>query len=183
MASLQAQFLVASPQLADPNFYRSVVLMVEHNTEGALGVILNRPSDRTIAGIGDLIGEEFSERGDLIYIGGPVAGPLLAIHAEEDLADSRVMPDLFVSSRRERIVELIRRGESMFRLFLGYSGWGNGQLDGELQRGGWLTTSASVDEVFSDCNTIWERMARRINLQILASIVDAGDAPRDATLN
>lgn len=183
MASTQAHFLVASPQLGDGNFFRSVVLMVEHNAQGAFGLIVNRRGNDKLASLADLMEVAQPECTDSIYVGGPVPGPLLALHTEEELGDTRILPELFVTSRREQIEGLLRRGDGRRRFFAGYSGWGKGQLDDELRRGGWLLTKATVEDVFSDDDTLWERLTRRINLEILAPVFAADGVPHDPGLN
>src|SRR5688572_1282976 len=80
MASLQGQFLVASPHLSDPNFYKSVVLMVKHDEEGAFGLILNRPTTNTVREIWRAVTEQDLECEQPIYMGGPVSGPLVCLH-------------------------------------------------------------------------------------------------------
>ena len=78
--SLAGHFLVASRYLRDPNFAQSVVLMIHHDQQGAMGVVINRPADKTIREVWEIIGNDPCDRDDLIYIGGPVPGPLVAVH-------------------------------------------------------------------------------------------------------
>ena len=80
MKSLKGHFLVASPHLADANFYRSVVLMIQHDEDGAVGLVLNRPTDNTIAEVWEMISESPCDVQGCVSIGGPVAGPLMALH-------------------------------------------------------------------------------------------------------
>ena len=78
-ASLKGKLLVASPAILDPNFRRTVVLMTEHGDEGAMGLILNRPTENTVAEVWKMIGEEEVECPQPIFFGGPVSGPLVSI--------------------------------------------------------------------------------------------------------
>src|ERR1700752_346769 len=78
--SLAGHFLVASRYLPDPNFVHSVVLMIHHTDEGAMGVVINRPSDKTVREVWDMIGYDPVERDDRIFVGGPVPGPLVCVH-------------------------------------------------------------------------------------------------------
>src|SRR2546429_6526132 len=78
MKSLQGQFLIASPHLADTNFYKGVVLMIKHDDEGAMGLILNRPTENTVTEVWKMVGEEDIECPQPIFFGGPVSGPLVA---------------------------------------------------------------------------------------------------------
>src|ERR1700761_8195715 len=97
MTSLKGHLLVAHPGLLDPNFARSVLLMFEHNKEGAAGVILNRP---TVATVSDISEQVFSERFEWdkpLTLGGPVLGPLMVIHDTASLGDQEVLDGLFTT--------------------------------------------------------------------------------------
>ena len=92
MLSLQGQFLIASPHLDDPNFMRAVVLMIQHDDDGAFGLILNRPFEQQLA---DVLTPEFGNEWNCempVYVGGPVPGPLIAIHNNEEFAEQAVIP-------------------------------------------------------------------------------------------
>src|SRR5205823_13617829 len=101
--SLAGHFLVASRYLRDPNFVHSVVLMIYHDQEGAMGVVINRPSDKTVREVWEIIGNDPCDRDDLIYVGGPVPGPLVAIHSLEAFSDHEVLPGLFCSTNRDAL--------------------------------------------------------------------------------
>jgi putative transcriptional regulator len=184
MPSLQGQFLIASPHLCDSNFLRSVVLLVEHGEEGAFGLVLNRPLDRTVREIWELLEEEPCSCELPIYLGGPVAeGALSALHTDENLADEEVMPGVYFSVGKERLDDLVHEPPWGLRVFNGYSGWGESQLEGELEVGGWLTVPATVDDVFGDVDEVWARISRRINLEILAGSIDPERVPDDPSWN
>lgn len=134
--------LVASPLLLDPNFLHSLVLVVEHDEEGALGIILNRPLPIALAQICQESGLNYAGPDETTaWRGGPVdpqRGIILVcggIPAEDDTVLDFTH---FVSHRKELLEELMTDPGSQFRLFLGYAGWGPGQLDGELEQGAWL---------------------------------------------
>ncbi|WP_243314961.1 YqgE/AlgH family protein [Geothrix paludis] len=133
--------LVASPSLLDPNFLHTVVLVVEHDEEGALGIILNRPLPLALAQVGEEDGLAYEGSEDATaWRGGPVdpqRGILLVqggLPAEED-----TVVDLthFVSHRKDLLESLLADPSARYRLFLGYSGWSPGQLDHELEVGAW----------------------------------------------
>ncbi|MEZ6120604.1 MAG: YqgE/AlgH family protein [Pirellulaceae bacterium] len=128
MKSLRGQLLVASPQLPDPNFYRSVVMILDHDEDGAMGLILNRTCSRTLKDIWPLISNRPCLSNALIGVGGPVEGPLLALHNNPLLDEFQVLPGVFFSQKRESIEQLVTDGKSSIRIFLGYAGWGGGQL-------------------------------------------------------
>src|SRR3954463_3505276 len=136
--SLRGQLLVASPALADPNFARSVVFITEHNDEGAMGIVLDRPSEAPVASVVPQLAEIAG--GEPIYVGGPVhpqAIVLLAEFADPEAAAWIVVADVGLASADVDLDELaaaVRRG----RVYAGYSGWGAGELEGEMEDGSWI---------------------------------------------
>lgn len=181
--SLSGQLLVASRKLRDPNFARTAVLLLEHTDDGALGVVLNRQADRTVREVWEAIDAEPCDSDQNLNIGGPVPGPLIALHTAEELADNRVLPGLYVSMQRDAVDKLVRQEEHPFRLYTGNAGWGGGQLEGELEAGGWLTAPGGVDDVFGDPSDLWLKVTRRIGLSIIMPGIDPGDVPDDPTVN
>jgi putative transcriptional regulator len=181
--SLQGHFLVASRYLRDPNFARSVVLMIHHNEEGAMGVVINRPSEKTVREVWEMIGNDPCDLDDRIFIGGPVPGPLLAIHTSSPFSEHGLLPDLYASWHKDALDLIVRRRDEHFRLYSGHAGWGSGQLEGELEAGGWLFTQATRDEVFADHETIWKTVTQRIGLEIMAPDLDREHVPPDPSLN
>jgi putative transcriptional regulator len=181
--SLTGHFLVASRYLRDPNFVRSVVLMIHHTEEGAMGVVINRPADKSVRDVWDMIGNDPCDRDDLIFIGGPVPGPLVAVHTLEAFSEHEVLPDVFVSTHKDALDVMVRRKDVALRLYTGNAGWGSGQLEGELAAGGWLTTEATRDEIFADYETIWKSVTERIGLEIMAPHIDERLVPPDPSLN
>jgi len=181
--SLAGHFLVASRYLRDPNFARSVVLMIHHDGEGAMGVVINRPSEKTVREVWDIIGNDPCDRDDFIYVGGPVPGPLVAVHSLEPFSDHEVLPGLYVSTHRDALDLIVRKKDVPLRLFSGNAGWGRGQLEGEFEAGGWLATRATIDDVFADHESIWKTVTQRIGLEIMAPDLDLEHVPPDPSLN
>lgn len=181
--SLAGHFLVASRYLRDPNFAKSVVLMIRHDDEGALGVVINRPADKTVREVWDTIGFDPCDRDDLIYIGGPVPGPLIAIHTLETFSEREVLGGVHVAMHRDAIDLIVRKKDQVLRLYSGHSGWGSGQLEGELEAGGWLTTEATKEEIFADPEAVWKSVTERIGLEIMAPHLDEKLVPPDPSLN
>ena len=142
--SMAPGLLVAMPQLRDPNFDRSVVLLSDHDDEGAMGLVVNRRLPVTVADV--LLGLNLTWRGpadEPAWGGGPVqpqSGWLLfepeGSRVPEDCRE--VMPGVFMSASIDALRELARRPPKRFRLVLGYSGWGGGQLENEVIEGAWL---------------------------------------------
>lgn len=183
MQSLRGHFLVASPHLADSNFFRSVVLMIQHDEQGAFGVVLNRPSTNTIADLWKLIALDPCENRELVYVGGPVAGPLIALHCDAERSELEVTRGVHFASSKEAILQIVTQPQGPFRLFVGYAGWGSGQLETELKAGGWLSEQATREDVFADPADLWNRISRRIGLDILMPTIPRKIIPDDPSVN
>ena len=183
MKSLKGHFLIASPHLADTNFYRSVVLVIQHDKEGAFGVVMNRPTDNTIADVWDLVSEASCDVREPVHVGGPVPGPLIAVHCDPVQGEVEIAEGIYFSSSKDSIVQIVSQPQGPFRLFVGYSGWGPGQLDDELQAGGWLTGPATRGDVFSNYEDLWNRVSRRIGLDILSPTIRRKQIPDDPSMN
>lgn len=174
---------MASRRLRDPNFRQTVVFLLEHNENGALGVVLNRPAERTVSEVWDAVEFDPCECEQAINHGGPVPGPLIALHREERWAEKTVLPGLFLSMQKGNVDPLVREDRSDFRLYSGNSGWGGGQLESELKEGSWLTTVASVDDVFAEPDQLWPEVTNRIALDVLLPGHDTAKLPDDPSLN
>jgi len=183
MTYLQAHLLLASPRLSDGNFYRSVVFLIHHDDEGAFGVVLNRPTPVVVSDIWSQVADEACDNQSPIYLGGPVQGPILALHTAEELSESEVLPGVYLATQKDNLDGLVRQDEHEFRVFTGYSGWGAQQLESELDDGGWLTTAAQPDHIFSDAETIWKQVADAIGNSILFPKDAAKPAPDDPMSN
>ncbi len=181
--SLSGQLLVASRNLRDPNFRQTVVLLLEHNDDGALGVVLNRLSERTVTQVWDALEFDPCDCEQPINYGGPVPGPLIALHSCEELSEKGVLPGLFLSIQKEQVDELVRQDEHPFRLYSGNSGWGGGQLEDELKQGGWLNAPATAEDAFADPEELWRDVTNRIALDVLLPGSDPDDLPADPSLN
>lgn len=155
------KLLVAAPSLSDPNFRHTVVLMLGSSTEGAVGLVLNRPSDRSIREMWEAVFKKNVETDNLLYIGGPVFGPLMLIHAQPDLADIEVFPGLYFSNRKDAIETIIENDVRPYKLFVGNASWGGSQLARELDESVWYLLPATRDmvfgeDVFSDETELWQ---------------------------
>ncbi len=186
MPSISGKLLVASRQLRDSNFSRSVVLMMEHSAEGALGLVLNHPSSQTIQQLWESLDEPECDNDDPLFLGGPVSGPLIALHTSQEMGEKTILPGLYMSVQKECIEQLVQTPEIPTRLYTGHSGWGENQLDNEMQQGGWHTTSATIDDVLRDSGSIeslWEDVLQRLSLEILLPGVSPDDLPPDPSWN
>ena len=163
MDSLQGQLLIASPALEDPNFRRTVVLITAHGDDGAVGVVLNRPSEATVDEAVPQLGA-LTDGEDVVFVGGPVNPSGVAVLAEFDEPDEagvHVLDDIgFVDLEQalEGSPPALRRR----RVFAGVAGWGEGQLEDELERDDWILEPALPEDVFAaDAHELWSAVLRR----------------------
>jgi len=152
--------LVAKPGLPDPNFRETVVLVTQDEKANAVGVIVNRPTQRSLSSI--LPGERFKRFTEPVYFGGPVAvnGLFALFRAQTSPGDALAMlPGLFFAGNPSTLDELMHRPPADIRFFAGYSGWGPEQLRGELDRGDWYVLNADAETVFTkDTRDLWKRL-------------------------
>ena len=162
MQSLKGHLLVAGPGLQDPNFSRTVVLVGEHSDEGAMGVILNRPSNATVTETVPEL-ETLVDGSEVVHVGGPVqpsAIVVLADFVDPDRAGVLVVESVgFLPAE----VEPDELGElKQVRVFAGYAGWGPSQLDTELEEGSWIVEPALAEDVFTLApDDLWSLVLRR----------------------
>ena len=163
MDSLRGQLLIAGPGLGDPNFYRTVVLVGEHGEEGAMGIVLNRPSEVTVEEavppLADLVDGD-----EPVFVGGPVQTEAIVVlgeFEEPDRAGVLVMGSIgFLPGDIETADEVGPLLRS--RVFAGYAGWGAGQLEDELDEGSWIVDTATAADVFTDTpDGLWSAVLRR----------------------
>ena len=172
--TLSGKLLIASPYLSDPNFLRSVVLVVNHSEEGAFGLSLNRPTQQRLSQVVEMSLPNGSVRDDdYIFEGGPVAdGPLLALHDLPDIgtpigdASARV----WLTDDEDHLRMLLTRVDACVRFLVQYSGWGPGQLDREMECGGWLVGNADHEVVFEDPEQVWEAAVNRCGREVLSAL-------------
>jgi putative transcriptional regulator len=161
MESLQGKLIVSSPSLVDPNFRRTVVLITHHDEEGAMGLVLSRPSELTVAeavpGLAELSGAD-----ELVHTGGPVQPEAIVVLAELDEPGDEVTPIVGGVGFIPGDVEPDELPIGRMRVFAGYAGWGPGQLEGELGEPSWIVVRAEPDDVFaSDPDELWRTVLHR----------------------
>lgn len=183
MQSFQGQLLVAAGQLQEPTFSQTVVLMLQHNEQGALGVVLNRPVEQTIRNLWEQVSEAPCEVDLPVNLGGPVSGPLLAVHCQEPLAELEVPCGVFVAATKDNLDRLVQAPEQPFRLFVGHAGWAAGQLEGEIARGMWHLLPATTDLVFGDHEGLWQHCVRLAGRRFYRDVLGIAGGPADLGLN
>ncbi len=179
---LKGQLLLDSGQLRGSFFQRTVVLICQHDAEGAFGLVLNRTTGNSV---GEMIVADLPDslKSCPLFLGGPVQPSALSfLHSDSFVADANVMPNLTLGHSVDDLVEL---GESFsptrkLKLFAGYAGWSPGQLEDEMKRKAWLTYPASLELVFDTApERLWPAILRRKGwkYRILAQ------SPEDLSLN
>jgi putative transcriptional regulator len=169
-SNLAPGLLLAMPQLADPNFSRAVILMIEHGDLGSFGLVINHPSSIKAAELLDSL--EMSWRGEesaVVWAGGPVS-PSTGWVLHEPIGAAQagtiaVTSSISLSTSPDRLRAIASQPPRHVRLLLGYSGWGPGQLATEMARGAWLHTSADPDLVFgTPADEIWDTAIRSLGI-------------------
>ena len=183
MESLEGQLLVASSQLADPNFARTLVLLIQHNQDGAFGVVVNRPLTKTIQELWREVGSMPCHSRQPIYAGGPVPGPLVSLHTRRKLAETEPAPGVYFAAKKQHLDQLVLSEEPAYKIFVGHAGWGAGQLESELDQGAWRTLPATTACVFSTDEMLWETVFRQIGHALLKSMLQVKELPPDPTVN
>lgn len=161
--SVRGHLLIASPTLTDANFLRTVILVTENGDEGAMGVVLNRPSPalvgEAVPELSPLVGEEAP-----VYVGGPVQPAALVVLADfrdRAAAATIVVADVgFVSAEADtsELLAATRRA----RVFAGYAGWGPGQLEAEIEEDAWIVEAPVPGELFADdVENLWSAVLER----------------------
>lgn len=215
--SLVGNLLVASTLVTESVFTRGVCLMMHHDDDGAIAVMLNRPIWPPPTELIQLIvGEPDGDRGQetdegsfprprwenaeaepsltdgpsagvtasgLVHFGGPLSGPVLAIHGTMALAEAQTGHGIYVAAQKDHLEQLLRQKPSDYRLIIGHAGWTAGQLDAEIAAGMWHILPATADMVFGAESDLWPLLIRRATGSTLARWVGAPDNPVATALN
>jgi putative transcriptional regulator len=147
----KGRLLISEPFLPDPNFERTVVLLCEHNEEGSFGFVLNKPS---ILKVGEVM-EDITDLDNLVYVGGPVQQDTLHfIHRNTQLENAvEIVEQIYWGGAFDNLMLLCQTRQITgkdIRFFLGYSGWGPGQLDEELEQDSWIVCDYVTDQLLFD---------------------------------
>lgn len=162
-ALAKGNFLIAKRSLHGPFFSRTVILLLDYSASGALGLVLNRPLPTTL---GELLPEfkKRTDRQDAVYLGGPVESEKIAFlirSAEAPPESISVLTDIYVTGSTTVLEEVIRNETppEHFRAYIGYAGWGPGQLDHEVNRGSWYIGKPVTEAIFDPSpKDLWVRM-------------------------
>ena len=165
--SLAPRLLLSMPQLSDPNFKQTVILLCEHGEQGAFGLVLNRQTDTPVSSVVRLTPPVDVDNGLCLWVGGPVEperGWILLGQEPRDVESVEVSDGLYLSSSPALLRQLLKsQPPERIRLLTGYAGWGGGQLDAELSASAWLVASVQLDLIFdTPASEMWETAIRRL---------------------
>lgn len=183
-ANLTNHFLIAMPNLADPNFFHTVTYLCEHNEEGAMGLVINRPMDLQFHELLEHLELETAdpELAQLpIYQGGPVQTERgFVLHSNEGEWDASIqVTDQLVMTMSQDIIEAIAlaEGPTQYLIALGYAGWGEGQLEEELANNAWLNGPADASIIFDQpAEQRWSAAAAHLGVELSRLSSDVGHA-------
>jgi putative transcriptional regulator len=179
---LKGHLLLDSGMLQGSFFQRSVVLICQHDADGAFGLVLNRSTGNNV---GDAVVADLPDsiKACPLFLGGPVQPSALSyLHTDSFIPDANVLPNLTLGHSLDTLIELSSEfsADRRFKLFAGYAGWSAGQLEGELERKAWLTHPANLELVFdTEHDKLWQKVlnAKGWKYRILAQM------PEDPSLN
>ncbi len=184
MESRAGQLLIASPKLLDPNFARTVTLIVEHGESGALGLVLNRRTETRMNEAWEQVSDAPCEHRGWVYRGGPCEGPLMAVHTHSERSQFEPLPGVHVTADREDLEWLMAADAGPMRCFVGYAGWGAGQLEVEVETSSWLLVRADETEVFDRAaEGQWAALLRRVDPAQAALALNPRIVPSDPSHN
>ena len=179
---LCGKLLVATPALNGNQFEKTVVLVLQDNENGTFGVVLNRPANaETREAWESMTGRVAVER--CIVHGGPIGGPVFAIHQDQAMAEVEMPGGLFVSADSELLRKLTEQENDRYRIVFGIASWSDGQLQTEIDQGVWFALNANPDVIFDDANWMWEKSLRQYGQQITCDVLGLSRLPADPNLN
>ncbi len=177
--NLASGFLLAMPQLGDPNFYRSVILMLEHGETGSMGLVVNRGAPLTLGELarGQSMEIATDRVSQPVFVGGPVEPQRgFVLHDDDTVAEKHpVLPGLYLSVTLDALGPLLQRTNPRVRFCLGYAGWGPKQLETEIAAGSWLFADATADAVLGqDPAKLWDATLRGLGVDPAMLVMGKG---------
>lgn len=187
--SYAGKLLVASTLLESPFFERSVCLVVQHDEDGTIGLVLNRPLAPQPSELLAMLTDDLRDRrtspapGAMVHFGGPLSGPVVALHSAPVLAEAETAEGVYVAAQKDHLQQLLGTTGSPYRLLVGHAGWSIGQLDEEVHQGHWHVMPASSEAVFAPDELMWPSLIRRACGHSVARWVKAPHVPPVPELN
>lgn len=175
------RFLLAMPGMGDPRFERSVIYMLSHDADGAMGFIVNQPAEGlTLGEIAQNLPDSVTSTGLTnlpVFVGGPVQNDSGFVLYSVDMQEDEDLP-VGLTQSMDILIEAARgRGPEHMRLLLGYAGWGPGQLEGEIQENAWLICPATAEDIFSgQPDALYATCVARLGIDLGLLSRDGGEA-------
>ncbi len=168
---LAGDLVIATPKLNETPFSQAVVLIVQQNETGTFGVVLNRPANeqvkrlwRTMTGYANSTAEQY------ISLGGPLSGPVFALHQDIDCSEQKVECGLYFATSPQNLKKLASESTMPYKIFFGAVAWQNGQLEQEIDSGAWVSCGGSKELIFADSEFQWELSLRNYGRHLWKSI-------------
>jgi putative transcriptional regulator len=179
MKALSPGLLLSMPQLGDPNFHRSVVLMIEHGEGGSMGIVINRGAPLTLGELakGQSMKIAPERSGQPVFVGGPVEPHRgFILHDDETVSEKHtVLPGLFLSVTLDALGPLLENPTPRLRFCLGYAGWGPKQLEAEMKQGSWLFAEAAAGPILDgNPSQLWDETLRGMGVDPAMLMVGKG---------
>jgi putative transcriptional regulator len=175
--------MVASPGLLKTPFAKAVVFILQHDKNGTFGVVLNRPADDRIRNAWrQLMGSPETSARHVVN-GGPLGGPVFAIHQLQSLGQMEMPGGIFLSTDAGAFKALTSRNDAHYRIIFGIAGWQIGQLELEIQQGYWYPLQADAEQVFGDPSLMWEKLFRRYGRIAICDLLGIDRLPPDPSCN
>ena len=179
---LTGHLLIATPALDTTPFERTVVLVIQQNQQGTFGAVLNRPADEGMQIAWQSISGRRIGSDRNILAGGPVGGPVFAIHQDPNIAEFQIDEGLYFAAKSQSLKSLVN-GQDKYKVFFGAAGWTTGQLEREISEGNWIHFPVTSNVIFKSDNLTWTSAFREFGRQTIATVVGIKNFPADPTLN
>ncbi|MEM7473760.1 MAG: YqgE/AlgH family protein [Planctomycetota bacterium] len=178
--SLEGKLLVAAPNWEDEDFQHSVCLVVHHGQDGAVGILLNRHFDLDAKELWQHLSEgKFELPADMLHLGGPQSGPVVALHGCDSLAEFETAEGVYMAAEIENLKSLLQSAlgdssaESGLKIIVGQADWEAGELEGQMQMGAWLPIEPSAEIVFEEQAWMWRKAMAHIGNSFVREITGA----------
>jgi putative transcriptional regulator len=175
---LKGYLLAMSPYFEDDLFEQAVVLIVQHDEEGAVGLVLNQPAGDDVSHLWEDVCQTLASQSIRFGIGGPLAGPVVALHTSRHMGEQTLADGIYLSAHANRLKKLSGQDRVPCRLVIGHTEWESGALEEEIRHGFWMPLRATEQNVFSDDEFLWHEIVQAVGNDVILSapgVVEIGD--------
>jgi putative transcriptional regulator len=166
---LKGYLLAISPFFEDDLFDQAVILIVQHDEAGAVGLVLNQPADAEVLHLWKDVCETSASPSIRFGIGGPLSGPVVALHTSKVMGEQMLGKGLFLSAHANRLKQLSGQSRIPCRLVIGHSEWEPGALEEEVENGLWMPVAATAGNVFGDDEYLWQKVIQAVGDEVILS--------------